>query len=313
MQPTTNRWKVAVGIVLSGAIGYFVARSLYRQWGAIGAFDWRLRPGWLALSAALIWLDVVLLFELWRTLLRIVSGFSISFAKAYRVSMLANLGKYIPGKVWAVMGMAYLLRDEGVPVPAAMASSVLHQAFTIVPGAVFISLVLGAGVWGQLPAVAIAVGLCVCAVILYPPLFTRLLNWGLRLLRRPPLAFVLSFPAALGLFGAYVVAWVLYGAAFWCMTVGLGLPAGPFLPVTAAYGAAYLIGLLALFAPGGLGVREGILTLLLAPYLPAGLSPAVAVVSRLWMTLVELCGLIPVALGVGRPAPDRWRPPGDPG
>jgi len=293
--------KLLLGATLTLVVCYFVARTVYLQWDSIRGFRWHLRIGWLLLSAGLVWLDFVLLFQLWRVLLNIVSGRRISFGSAYRISVLANLGKYIPGKVWAVMGMVYLLKDEGVPTPAALVSTALHQAFTIVPGAVLISVILGAGVWGHLPVAAVIAGLAVSVTILYPPLFSKLLNLGLRIFRRPTITFQLSFARAFVLFWAYILAWIIYGAAFWAMTLGLGLPPGPFWPVAAAYGAAYLIGFLALFAPGGLGVREGMLTVLLAPYLPPGLSAAVAVMSRFWMTIVELAGLIPVAGGLGKP------------
>jgi len=46
--------------------------------------------------------------------------------------------------------------------------------------------------------------------------------------------------------------------------------------VVAAYAAAYAVGFLALLTPAGLGVREGVLV--------------VALISRLWMMLVELAG-----------------------
>jgi uncharacterized membrane protein YbhN (UPF0104 family) len=293
--------RVLLGGALTLTVCYFVAHAVYHQWDAIRAFQWHLQAGWLLLSAGLAWLDSVLLVQLWRILLGIVSGRRIRLGSAYRISVLANLGKYIPGKVWSVMGMVYLLKDEGVPTSAALVATALHQAFTIIPGAVLISVVLGAGVWGHLPAAAIIVGLAVSVTILYPPLFSKLLNLGLRIFRRPTITFRLSFARAFVLFWLYILAWIIYGAAFWAMTLGLGLPPGPFWPVVAAYGAAYLIGFLALFAPGGLGVREGMLTVLLAPYLPQGLSVAVAVMSRFWMTIIELAGLIPVAGGLGRP------------
>ena len=54
--------------------------------------------------------------------------------------------------------------------------------------------------------------------------------------------------------------------------------------------AAYAAGFLALLTPAGLGVREGVLVVALAPVLPAGPALVVALVSRVWMMLVELAG-----------------------
>jgi uncharacterized membrane protein YbhN (UPF0104 family) len=85
-----------------------------------------------------------------------------------------------------------------------------------------------------------------------------------------------------------VLSWGTYGAAFWMLTRGL-VPDTP-LPLTAAIGAftlGYILGVLALFAPGGVGVRELVLIGLLAPFLGSGGAVAVSVASRLLLTVLE--------------------------
>jgi uncharacterized membrane protein YbhN (UPF0104 family) len=97
-----------------------------------------------------------------------------------------------------------------------------------------------------------------------------------------------------------MMTWIVYGASFWCMLRGVGITPGGFWETIAAFSGAYLLGFLALFAPGGLGVREGALAVLLAPQIGPGLAGVIAVGSRLWMTLLELTQLIPLAFGLGR-------------
>jgi uncharacterized membrane protein YbhN (UPF0104 family) len=92
------------------------------------------------------------------------------------------------------------------------------------------------------------------------------------------------------------------------MMKGIGIAPPVFWEIVATFGAAYLIGFLALFAPGGLGVREGIITLLLASYLPGGLPAAVAVAARLWTTAIELVSLIPLMGGLRSPGGSAVRP-----
>jgi len=85
-----------------------------------------------------------------------------------------------------------------------------------------------------------------------------------------------------------VLSWGTYGAALWMLARGV-LPNAP-LPLTTAIGAftlGYILGLLALFAPGGVGVRELVLVGLLAPFLGSGGAVAVSVASRVLLTLTE--------------------------
>jgi uncharacterized membrane protein YbhN (UPF0104 family) len=84
---------------------------------------------------------------------------------------------------------------------------------------------------------------------------------------------------------------VVTGLAFAALVASLyPLAAGDVPLVVAAYAAAYAAGFLALLTPAGLGVREGVLVVALAPVLPAGPALVVALVSRVWMMLVELAG-----------------------
>ncbi|HUU46556.1 MAG TPA: lysylphosphatidylglycerol synthase transmembrane domain-containing protein [Acidobacteriota bacterium] len=281
-------------VVIPSLLLYFIVHSIWTQWDQVRAHEWQLHGWWLLAAALLMWVDLIAIILLWRSLLVDVSHRPLSFGSAYRVSTLANLGKYIPGKVWAVMGMVYLLKREGYPAATALASTVLHQAFMVVAGASFLLLVLGVEFLGRFPLLPVIVGLGGSLLVLYPPVFARLLNWGLRLLHRDPVQIPQSFLRAVIRFFLYIFGWVTYGASFWCMMRGIGIAPPVFWEIVAAFGAAYLIGFLALFAPGGLGVREGIITILLAPYLPAGLPAVVAVAARLWTTAIELVGLLPL-------------------
>jgi hypothetical protein len=65
------------------------------------------------------------------------------------------------------------------------------------------------------------------------------------------------------------------------------------------FAAGYVVGLLALFAPGGVGVRELVFVALLAPSLGAGGAVAVSVGSRLLLTITE-AGSALAALLLGR-------------
>ena len=79
----------------------------------------------------------------------------------------------------------------------------------------------------------------------------------------------------------------------------LGSAAGATSSYIAIYAASYIIGFLALFSPGGVVVRE---SALVAGMVRLGLASqpdafAVAVASRLWLTVVELLpGFVYMAL-----------------
>jgi uncharacterized membrane protein YbhN (UPF0104 family) len=49
-----------------------------------------------------------------------------------------------------------------------------------------------------------------------------------------------------------------------------------------------MVGILAVFAPSGLGVREAILAIFLNQVMPTSVALVVSVATRLWLTVIEL-------------------------
>jgi uncharacterized membrane protein YbhN (UPF0104 family) len=62
--------------------------------------------------------------------------------------------------------------------------------------------------------------------------------------------------------------------------------------LTGAFAFSLTIGFLAVFVPGGLGVREGILVLLLSLYFPLPVATLISIFSRLYISVVELGGFL---------------------
>jgi hypothetical protein len=107
---------------------------------------------------------------------------------------------------------------------------------------------------------------------------------------------------------ATTTSWVLYGVAFALFAHGVSPSAtGNASSYIAVYTGSYLAGYLALFAPGGIGVREAVLVLAMPRFQLASAADAavIAVASRLWLTALEV---VPALLmlrrtGAGRTAP----------
>lgn len=63
---------------------------------------------------------------------------------------------------------------------------------------------------------------------------------------------------------------------------------GSLWKATGAFSGAMVLGFLAVIVPGGLGVREGVLVFLLSSSMPLPVTTLVALLYRLWFTLVEV-------------------------
>ncbi|MFH1374657.1 MAG: lysylphosphatidylglycerol synthase transmembrane domain-containing protein [bacterium] len=284
-------------IGLTAVVLYFLYRQVALRWQEIRAYEWQLHWGWLALSVVVGIATFFLLATIWR---RIIKGFGheLTHTKAFRIFYLSDLGRYIPGKIWPLLGILYLAQKEGIPPERAGASFVLVQLYAI-PASflVFVAAVLlepkvlvdQVAILGDQSAYIIAAVMLAAALVIVvrPQWVLAIGNIILRKLKRPPAELALDKKVALGILVAYCLAWSCYGLAFWLFVRGVG--GNPALHLIAAIGvfnAAYQIGYLALFAPGGFGPRELVLGLMLTPFL-GPVAPAVAIGARLWAVVIE--------------------------
>jgi len=277
--------------ILAAAIVWYAIRALQGQWRNAAARLGSLDPQWtvIGLSAAIVLFTYILLIDAWRRVV-IDSGDQLSFGTAARIWFVSNLGKYVPGKVWSIAAMTMMARQSSVSPVVAAGSSVLMQVVSIATG-IGVVLVTGAQALDQ-PRVAVLAAVILALLLLATPrMMPSAIGYAARLAGReivvPPLAASTVLLAAL----RSAISWIAYGLAFKLFVRGLlGTAAGATTSYIAVYAASYIIGFLALFAPGGAVVREsamvtGMLRLGLAGQVDA---VAIAIASRLWLTVLEL-------------------------
>lgn len=226
----------------------------------------------------------------WRAALS-CSAIDVRIGDAVASCGLSVFGKYLPGKVWLILGMAGRIASEyPIELADAVAAATRMQVISV-----WIGLLVG------LPALAImnvdplpiaaAIGalLAGSAVVAVPALRCAVEA-------RLPLAarvFAYIWPrnarASLSLLAWLACTWVSWGLGFGLLAQGLTGSIWPW-QVFSLFPLAGVLGLLVLIAPGGIGAREGVLALALAAL---GMAPeqvaSVSVFSRGWFLLGELC------------------------
>jgi uncharacterized membrane protein YbhN (UPF0104 family) len=213
-------------------------------------------------------------------------GEPLPFATVLDATARSVLARYIPGSVWYAVGRSALLRRHQVSGRSLGAVAVLETGLSVVVG-----FVLGAALLVVAGDVAPGIGaaglacVVVAAAACSPPSVNRLLAWYAG--RRGGLAPRLNWPQFAGLVAWLAVFWagaaasfVVFLHAFPGVVAHVGFPS--VLLVAGAFMVARVLGMLAVFAPQGLGVFEVAVAALLlnaAPDAGAGLAGLVLVVA----------------------------------
>jgi uncharacterized membrane protein YbhN (UPF0104 family) len=300
------RWRPVVALLpavalIAGAWGFYAIWHQYTP--ELHGASAGLRPSWL-IAASLLWLvTYVQLILLWAQSFS-WWGSRIGLFDGVRVFALTNLTRYIPGAVWQFAGLAGMAKAAGASASASSVGVILLQIVTICTG---FAICLSAtprllGSWAQdmttNEQLLLAAALVAVLVLVLPRLLPVIRRWTERVLKRQV---PLPVPAY-GPFAIYVIrvalGWLGYGFSFWMLCHALLGDAAPnaWVAVT-SYVASYMVGLLAVLAPGGLVVREGALVVLLTPSIGAQPALLMALAARLWQVALEVM-LALVVLGI---------------
>jgi len=207
----------------------------------------------------------------------------------------AWMGRYIPGTAPWILGKIYFASQHGIPKQKLAVSSLLEGGLQIVTMLVFsLALlvfdkrldVLGDG----FKLLMVAAGL-VGVIVLAPPVFNRLISLAYRTLKHKELEtehLVTGKTVARGT-ALYLADAVINGLSLFFIAKAVD-PSLAYHNMIFAMGAGSLAGaasMLAVFAPSGLGVREGIQLVLFSLIMPKELALAVTIITRLWSVGID--------------------------
>lgn len=242
-------------------------------------------------------------------------GASATYWTVFRITSISQLGKYLPGKILFAGNFYLLSRAAGIGNLQIGAAFAISMTLWILSAAL-----CGLPVLGLLqPALRYSILLLplLLALLIHPRFLGLLLQFAQRLggrLRSPSSAGAapVDLSAQADLLARldvtfylrtaflYLITWALAGlGAYLCLAAftEIGMDAFPLALASIALGT--VAGFLALFAPVGLGVREGIGALILSPIVGADVALLSVVLLRGITVVVDLL-LALVAMFIGR-------------
>ena len=302
-----GRWWVRPAkVVLTVGVTWLILRGAGIRLAELGTVDWalvRLDAPYLILSVTLLFAAFGIAAALWSRNLAELGERRVGVVEGAAILLIANLGRYVPGKILALAGVAMLGRRRGLSgAKATVAAVTAHMMHLLAAAAVGGWAVLWTADLPERWIVAAGLGIVAAlAAALYGDWIGTLSR---RILRRAGRTRDMPRPARRNLllqFPGYVGHWVVLGGAFVCLGRSLGLEIG-FAFGTATFAAAYFAGYVFVLAPAGIGIRESALVALLNPAVGLEASLVLAAMQRVWITAGEMLGAAGGALVLRRPA-----------
>ena len=288
----------AIGLLLGGAAMYYVARRLVRDWPAASAALRDANLWWVAAGALCAAVGMTTIGMGWRGVLRLL-GVRVPMGRVVAWYYVGELGKYLPGGVWPVLGRGELARRGGVPrrrayASVAMSLGLLYLAAMFVAAA-FLPFAVSGG--GFNPWMLFLLALPVGVVLLHHDVLAWLVRLVARVTGRSIDIDIPEWRNSLRLVATYVPTWLFVGGGTWAIARALD-PNASFARVMFATVLSWVAGFLAVPVPAGAGVREAVLAA--SSGLDGGVAAATAIVARVLFVLVDFGGAAICAPIAGR-------------
>ncbi|MEJ2187356.1 MAG: lysylphosphatidylglycerol synthase domain-containing protein [Gemmatimonadota bacterium] len=296
-------WRRAAAALLVAAALAFLGLTIADNWAQLTTYPWQVHPVRLALSVPALSLAFVWGVFVWHGVLRRFEGPGVPLPRLIRIWFLSTLTRYIPGKIWQFVSAGQLAQAEGLSAVRMLTSLVTYMGLSLLSAAVLaaITLPLDAYGFGRASVMVVDAFAGLSILLVHPRVLNGMLALVPRVLHRETLVWTGSWLDGLLLLVLAVASWLLYGVAFTLLVGSLvDVPWTTMLPLSGVNALSFLAGYFVFIAPAGLGAREAVMTLLLAPYAPAGVAVLVAVAARLWTVAGEMLGAVVVMLGIRR-------------
>ena len=280
----------ALKIIFGVLVVVFLAWYFRKNWDEFSEKIMSVNIGIFIVSMLFYFVYKITLASLWHYITKI-NGCSIRYEKAVTSYLYSILGKYIPGKVFMLAARLTYYKEEEAPLSKVTVCFFIENVCTLLGAAMlfivslffFPNELLENYKWLTLLLIA-AFFVCI-----HP----KIINFVLRLIGKifkKNLEIPMKYSQMLKVVLLFIGNWLIVGFGFFILTKSI-YPAvewSQMLYCAGIWGVSAIMGILAIFAPSGLGVREGIIVAGLMLIMPQGDAMVISVVSRLWQTIPEL-------------------------
>jgi hypothetical protein len=320
MPERLRKWWPVLKVVFGLVILFFIGRSLASDLAKPELWQRSFDPLWLLPSGALYVLGLGCTMTFWGVLLRGLNQ-QPTFVGLLRGYYIGLLGKYVPGKAWALLLRNSFLGNGRVNPVIAVQTGFYEVMMMMLGGTVLACVLfaltgpnngatLDAEVLLQLVSLSIPESVHLSREVLtafaaamslpfllitFPPLFNRIASGAAKPLARfhdGPLPQIKGTSYLRGL-PLEIACWLCMGASLCCTLNAvwpneIGWTWYGYGYVTAATALACVAGFVIIVVPSGLGVREYLLIVFLRPYFPGSTAAVAVIVFRIVWTISEV-------------------------
>jgi len=219
------------------------------------------------------------------------SNCHVDYKKSIASIGLTIFGKYVPGKVWMLVGRStYVSLKKNSELWQTTVISLVAQLIALWTGLILgifgIIALKGFYYWGSFPTI---IFLLVLTLIILSPFLNKFTMKIYKFFYKKEIfLFMPSLKEIFFLIPWFLIYWIFWTIGFYLLIISF-TTVNPSILAALGFPLASTIGIAAIFAPGGLGVRESIMAgYMVLSGLAVHEATSIAIVARLWFLIGEI-------------------------
>jgi glycosyltransferase 2 family protein len=281
--------KKLLSFIIIIIISYFLLKTLLDNWQEfiINTENFRIIP--LILSLILLFIFYTIHSIIWKSIIKKL-GYKISIKEAIKIRAISEIGRYAPGKVWHFLGRTYFSNKLGIPKTTTLTSLAI-ETLSMIASAGAIFLLFSPNII-EINILPILLLLLVGLIILRSKKFSDIVNNFLIKKGKIKNKIKLNIPlkTLIPILFSYGVSWIIIGGSL-LLTIKSLFPEidySTILSISGIFAISWVIGYISFLTPGGIGIREGTMTILLSSYMPQSIAIIVPILFRIITIISEL-------------------------
>ena len=277
--------------MLLACVFYFLINFFTDNYNQIKNVNITFHIGYIFLSIGCFSLFLINLSLIWYLITKIF-GCNLGLQQTIVYWFYSMLGKYIPGKLFLILGRVYLYEKKGINKKKIIFSLVLEIICGLIASLIVAQISIPYLI--QSEDISININYYYALIILtlvfvHPKVIIYLINLYNKISNQPRIDIDVKYSKIFLIVILYLLNYFLLGSGFYFLVNSLfEINPNHFLFLTSIYVLAGTIGILALFSPSGIGVRESVLVILLPTIMPTSYAALIMIISRLWETIIEI-------------------------
>ncbi len=300
-----NFIKYGLTVIVIGIIIIFFYFEINKNYSALKNYQFNIN--FIYLITAFIFLSASFLLEtyIWQICINHYIDKKLTFFESVAVVNTSNLFKYIPGRIWAYTAQLTIMAKKNISKTLIIYVNIICLASSIIVSTNFgiLYLLYYMKLFSVLLSTLIFTGIIILDIIFITmnvKIFNILIFYINKLFKRRIPQINIKKGLLLLVQLLYLISWFLAGLSGYILliSINLTLQISLILAIVASMSVSWIVGYLTFISPGGLGIREGLMFIMLKNISNFNISLLLPIITRLMYIFIEIMlGLTGLVIG----------------